>query len=357
MTARSVVVVMPFGGKDPVERRRAILNFKRLDYLVRNKCKVTSSAGANDNGNVAYAVQVVRTAMDEIPEKALQQIEAADILIALFLETNPNVIYEVSQRMAHNQPLILVVDEDKDNLPLYLKNVAYQPWKQEEVLKRIEKIATDDLPDLPNFTVGIPEDLRQIIDKEDSELQKGLEEALQEIEATFKPHRNEAVECLYGIASDKISNFYPCSIVEVGFSRRNEFANDRDPAIVLDFDDEFSRLYGYVDKKQAEADKPLTLTKLLNRIMEFCDGSDWDEFMKEQTQLSATVIKEYGFARATVPIRIDEKHPRKEFRGQSYLPCIVGQVIDYNSQEDRLDGPHKMYLLVVYIEIADLVRK
>jgi hypothetical protein len=106
-----------------------------------------------------------------------------------------------------------------------------------------------------------------------------------------------------------------------------------------------------VNKAQAEADRPLTLNKLLGRIEGFSDKSHWDEFMQEQVELTTAVIKEYGFARAKVPLRINEKHPRGEYRGASYLPCITAQVID-----GCLEERHKMYLLVVYIELPGTLR-
>jgi hypothetical protein len=350
MSARSVVVVMPFGGKDRTERRRAILNFKRLEYLLRSdKCNVTSISPTGEHDRVVYAVEVAKTAMDDIPEKALQQIEAADILIAVVVERNPNVIYEVAYRRARDRTVVLVVDS-ADNLPLYLTSLAYQTWKQAEVLERINQIANDSFRELSDFSVGIPDDLKRAIDIYDGELQKGLNDALQEIEAKFEPHLTEAVQHFRGIVSDKISSFYPSSIVEIPFSARGVFANPQHPAIVRDFDDGFSRLYGYVDKRQADADRPLVLDKLVGRIKSFSDENHWAEFMQEQIHLTTVVIMGYGFARATVPLRINDTHPRGEYQGKSYLPCIVGEVLD-----GSLDGPHKMYLLVVYIELPETV--
>lgn len=349
MSARSVVVVMPFGGKGQTERRRAILNFKRLEYLVRNKCDVIPARPAGDADRVVYAVEVAKTAMDNIPEKALQQIEAADILIALVVEPNPNVIYEVAYRRKGNLPVVLVVDSP-DNLPLYVQSLGRQNWKQENVLNRIEKIANDTVPNLPDFTVGIPGDLKETIDIHDGELQKGLEAALQEIESQFKPHPIQAVEHLRGIVSDKTSSFYPCSIVEVEFSGRNVFANPQHPSIVTDFDNRFSCLYGYVDKRSAEADHPLHLEKLLKRIVNFTDKGHWDEFMEEQVRLADIIIKNYGFARATIPLRINQNHTEEAYRGKCYLPCVIAHVID-----GSLDGPHTMYLLVVYVEVPDIL--
>jgi len=101
---------MPFGGRDTTERRRAILNFKRVEYLVRNKCTVTSVDPTGKQNRVLYAVEVAKTAMDDIPERALTQIEAADIVIALVVEPNPNVIYEIAYRRALDGTVVLVVD-------------------------------------------------------------------------------------------------------------------------------------------------------------------------------------------------------------------------------------------------------
>jgi hypothetical protein len=350
MSARNVVVVMPFGGSDHVQRRRAILNFKRLEYLVRNRCKVRSAGSISETDCVVYGVEVAKTAMDEIPDRALRQIQNADILIALVNEPNPNVIYEVAYRRAKDRAVVLVVDS-VNNLPLYLKSLAHHSWKQDDILNRIDKIASDPagLPNLPDFAVGIPNDLKETIDIHDGELGRGLQEALQDIESKFEPEPIQAVHYLHGIVSAETSSFYPCSIVEVGFARRGEFLNPEQPAVVRNFDEGFSRLFGYVDKKAAEADRPLNLNKLLGRMEKFTAKKDWDDFIAEQVALTESVIRQYGFARVTVPLRINRMHPRSEYRTTSYLPCIISQVID-----GSLDGPHRMHLLVVYIELSDV---
>jgi len=345
MSARSVVVLMPFGGKDETERRRAILNFKRVEYLVRNKCIVTSGP---EGEPVVYAVEVARTVTRQIKQSVLKKIETADIIIALFVERNPTVSYEVAYRRVFGRPAVLVV-ESSDSLPLYETDVAYLSWKQDKVLERIDRVASDNAPELPDFTVGIPGDLKDVIDKNDSELREGLEKALREIESTFSPPTITAVQHLRGIVSEETTSFYPCSIVEIQFSGRNEFASN--PACVTDFDRHFSEMYGYVDKIGAKHDGPLTLQKLLGKVEKFVNKSDWAEFMKEQTDLTETVIRTYGFARAKVPLRFNDKHPKRECSGIAFLPCIIAQVID-----GSLDGQHTMYLLVVYIELPDTLR-
>ena len=224
--------------------------------------------------------------------------------------------------------------------------MAYQEWKQDDVLEEIDHIASKDFPPLDDFQVDIPGALKDVIDARDDGLINGLQLALQEIENNFVVPSPDPVQKLRGMLSESITRFYPFSVVEVRFSKRGEFEDPKAPAKVVDFDEEFSRLYGYASKTAAERDRPLTLDRLLNRIEKFSDTDDWNKFLQEQVKLTETVIKDYGFARATVPIRINSSHTYDEFKCKSFLPCMAAQVIDGN-----LDGPHRMYLLIAYIEV------
>jgi hypothetical protein len=343
MSARKVLVVMPFGGEDAVESRRSILNFKRLEYLIRNKCQVKPAAPQSPTDCVSYAVEVARTVQEKIPPWALDRIQTADIVVALVAGSNASVIYELAYRRTRGGELILVVDEEK-NLPFYERLTGRCSWVQHDVLARIEKIAEDSIPDLPDFSAGIPDTLKTEIDRNDAKLAQDLQNALQAIESRFVPPHITAVQHLRGIVSEETASFYPTSIVEVSYLRHGEFDPDS-PAIVLEFDDAFSRLFAYVDKAAANKDRPLTLAKLMAQIEKFSNPEDWKNLMEEQQCLTNTVIKEYGFALPSVPLRFNEKH-RNEFRGKSYLPCLIAQVIEGNKNQ-----PHKMFLLVVYIEL------
>ncbi|MBF0551990.1 MAG: hypothetical protein HQK60_15835 [Deltaproteobacteria bacterium] len=348
MISRSVVVVMPFGGDKDQNKHRAILNYKRLEYLVRSKCKVTSVSPLSVRDKVVYAVEIAGTAMDHIPDNALQQIETADILIAVVIGQNLNVIYEVAHRRAREGTVVLVVDSDS-NLPLYLRPLAHQNWKQEEVLDRIDRIATDKGRGVSDFTMGIPDDLKATIDTFDSELQMGLQRALQQIEAQFDP-MPWAVQHFRQIVSERMSTYYPCSIVEVTFSSGGESADPTRPAIVRDFNNAFSHFYDYANRQAAEDHGPLTLVRLLERIKGYSDPDHWNNFMEDQNEVTNRIVERRGFARAKIPMQIN-KHPHGEFCGKSFLPCIIAHVMD-----ERSDERHKMYLLVVYIELHDTLR-
>jgi len=348
MSERVVVVVMPFGGdQQRVERRRAILNYKRLEYLLRETCEVKNRCTAVDGQPfIKYGVEVCKAAIDSLPKHGLQQIQSADILVALMAEKpNPNVIYEVAYRATLERKLILVVDSS-EALPLYLDSWVRHPWKQEKILARIDSIAEDSSPPLSDFGAPIPDTLKCDIDQYDKELRASLQDALEEFEAGIKPLPSQEVLHLRGVVSDKCATFYPCSIVEVRFARRGQFEDPKCPALVTDYDDGFVRLFAYAGRPAIEADRPLTLDRLLNRIKPFSDARDWEKFTNEQTELTERVVIRHEFARAIVPLRINHSHPRPEFRGGVYLPSVVAHVIEGN-----VDGPHTMHLLVVYIEL------
>jgi nucleoside 2-deoxyribosyltransferase len=349
MSTRNVVVAMPFG-RTGAERRKAILNFKRLKYIIENKCQVVPTGSRTTGMRVAYDVEVARTVMDQIPENALSQIYNADILIALLSERNLNVVYELGYRRARERTVILMVDS-QDDVPVYESAVAYQSWRQDDVLEQIDSIAGRNFPSLADFQVDIPGALKDVIDARDDGLINGLQLALQEIESNFVVPYTDPVQKLRGMLSNSIMRFYPFSVVEVSFSKNGEFEDPNAPARVVDFDDEFSRLYGYGGKLAALSNRPLTLDKMLKRIERFSDTDDWDKFLEEQLKLTETVIKNYGFARATVPLRINSSHPNDQFRGKSFLPCMVAEVIDRDDGDE--DGPHRMYLLIAYIELQN----
>jgi nucleoside 2-deoxyribosyltransferase len=346
MSRRKVVVAMPFG-RPGAERRKSILNFRRLKYIIENKCQVVPPVPSTTGMRVDYDVEVAKTAMDEIPRRALEQIRSADILIALLSGSNQTVAYELGYRRARERTVILMVDS-QDDVPIYEKSVAYQDWKQDDVLGQIDDIAGKDFPPLDDWKGDIPGGLKDVIDAKDNELISNLQLALQEIEQDFGVWFPDPVQKLRGILSESITRLYPFSVVEVSFSKKGEFEDQEAPAKVVDFDDDFSRLYGYASSTVAKQDTPHTLDRLLNRIAKFSDTDDWDKFLAEQKTLTESVIKNYEPARATVPIRINSSHTDAGFRCKSFLPCMTAYVID-----GSLDGPHRMYLLIAYIELSD----
>ncbi len=344
-STRKIVVAMPFGRTD-LEKRKAILNFRRLKYIIEEKCQVIPSPATGMR--VAYDVDVARTITNEIPERALSEIYKADILIALLSERNITVTYELGYRRGRERTPVMLMVDSEDDVPVYEAAEAYLVWKQDDVVEEIARIANNDFPALVDFQGDIPPSLKEVIDARDDGLVNNLRLALQEIENEFVVYEPDPVQKLRGILSESIDRFYPFSVVEVAFSKYGEFEDPNAPARVVDFDEDFSRLYGYPGRRAAMAAGPLTLDRLLRKIERFSDGDDWNEFLKDQLRLTETVVKNYEFSRAHVPLKINNSHPDDQFKGTSYLPCMAAEVIDGDTA-----GPHRMYLLIAYIKMSD----
>jgi nucleoside 2-deoxyribosyltransferase len=345
---RNVVVLMPFGGADDPERRRAILNFSRLKYIIENHCAVAPIEPGLTGMRLDYDVKVVRTFTDSIPQVALRKIDEADIIIALMSEHNFTVTYELGYRRALGRAVILIADS-KDDLPIYEANVNYSNWKQANITAEIDRIVASEWPELADFDADIPETLKQAIDARDGKLVNELQSALKETEYRFVEPLPPSAQMLRGMLSESVDRFYPFSLVEVTFSKYGEFADPDAPAKVVDFDDEFSKLYGYTGRTAARADRPLTLGRLLKKMAKFSDRDDWELFLKDQEQLTDNVVKNYELAYANVPLKINSRHPDDGFKGKSYLPCMAAVVIDGDTA-----GPHRMYLLIAYIKWGDV---
>jgi hypothetical protein len=344
MTARSVMVSLPFGGEDDAEQRRAILNFKRLEYLISKKCGAHGSS-MEGSDQIVYAVNVADTATGAISEVVMEKILAADILVALVQEPNANVTCEVRARRDYSLPVILV--GNWPGVPVYEKDYPRLAWEQPSINAVVEMIVNNpaDYP-LNGFDGGIPNALQDAIDKHDDKLRKQLDDALGEVESLF-PKPPKALECIRRILSDDIINFYPCSIIEIPIIAPGQ-SKDK-PATVIDFDVLFSNLYGFSGKTGATVKgKSLTLDYLMQRLQNFVDPPDWQEFLSDQQRLTEIILNA-GYAKAEVPLRINQSHPRDEFKGKHLLPSVVAQIID-----ESPDGSQTVYLLVEYVTIPRL---
>jgi hypothetical protein len=96
---------------------------------------------------------------------------------------------------------------------------------------------------------------------------------------------------------------------------------------------------------------PLTWQKLKERMQRVMRVGNLDIFEKDQQRLMTTVIREGGEARAEVPIWITNHRSRREYNQTYYLPCVIAHVF-----VGEKNGPHKMYLLVVYIELPSTLK-
>lgn len=345
MPARDIIVSMPFGGDDVHAQRRAILNFKRIQYIVETKCegKVKTAMPGEPHQEISYAVNIASTALNQISQDVMARIKDADILIALVNLNNANVTCEVRARREYNLPVILIGKWPE--APAYEKDFArIELWNNQTILDQIETLVKSDC-ELDGFDIGIPEPLRSAIDTHDGKLSAALAKALKEAEKKLKPKQDEKVTFLQRMLSEEITNFYPCSIVEFSFSAPYVL-NPEKPPIVSDFDELFCLLYGYAGKSQAIEDcngKSFTLEHLTAKIKEYVNEQDWELFILDQERLTKEIIKA-KLAKAKVPLKINDNH--EQFAGKNLLPCVVAQVKDGSS-----NGEYTLYLLVEYIEV------
>lgn len=353
---RDVLVIMPFGGEKNVENRRAVLNFKRLEHLIK-MCEVKN---VDSQVEISYTVRACKVCNgNDFNDTILERIRNADIVIAIFNTLSATVVYEAAVRHLMRDGLILVVDSAQPEvLPYYLRSTGYCPWAHESakaVIDRIDQIANDlAVPELDDFDADIPKDLATVIREDDEQLRKSLETALKQIdENTVQPRppfvRAVAGGMLGGIIADRMTALYsPISVVAVAFKNSGTVDNKR-PPIVCEFNDAFARLYGYPDYKAAEQQKPLTADKLLVRLHENKLVENSEEFEADQARLTAIIIYDKGTGWAKVPMDLSRNHPSREFQNRKLIPCVVARQTVGN-----VNGRHTMYLLVNYIDVTEL---
>ena len=194
--------------------------------------------------------------------------------------------YELGYRRARERTVILMVDS-KDDLPVYETAVAYQDWRQDDVLKGNRLHCRQGFPPLNDFKVDIPGALKDVIDARDDGLIRTCS-WLSRRSKTNLARGTRLILCRSSVACYlmRSPDFIRFRLSKSAFSKQGEFEDPKAPAKVVDFDEDFSRLYGYVGKSAAIKDRPHTLDRLLNRMSEFSDADDWDKFLQEQKKLT-----------------------------------------------------------------------
>jgi hypothetical protein len=262
-----------------------------------------------------------------------QEIEravgACDVLLALIGRTWTTITNERGHRR---------IDDPDDWVALEIRVALQRNIKVVPVL--VDGAAMPRQDELPIALKDLS--LRQAV-RIDYETFRSDAEALENDFVVLEP---DSVQKLRGMLSDSITRFYPFSVVEVSFSRRGEFEDP--PTEVVDFDDDFSRFFGYANKAAALKDAPLTLDRLLDRIRRYLEPDDWEKFSEEQNKLTESMVKHYEPARATVPIKFNSSHPFGQFKCKSFLPCMIASATD---ADGNLDGSYRMYLLIAYINM------
>lgn len=353
---RKVAVMMPFGGTDSKLQRRYIIDFMRIKYIIQQKVNVNvgNEFGAERQ---EYEVTAFQAHVGEIPAKAIKLIHDADILVGLITEKNVNVMYELAARsLLKDVPILLVKGDPDDLLPIYLKNQGYIAYStpdmvENEIRDSIEKEYLNSL----SLNGAIPPWLRDVIDTTDEDLINNIQDALKAMESQRDPLFKELLDVVaqnQNFDPEKMfkiwNTFYPSSIVKMTWKKRSygvggySTSDAEGEAVVCAWNNEFLSLYDFVDPNA-----PMTAKELFNQLKDFVNEQDLSDFMRDQESLTKRIVLNNGFAEATIPLHINNNHPREQHRGKAYLPCLTMKRIIGDPQR-----PHNMYLLVDYINVA-----
>lgn len=356
---RKVAVMMPFGGSLWEYSRRSILHFKRIEYIIESRLKERISTASDHNAFITYQVERFDAAAGILAEKALRMINEADIVIGLVTEQNVNVAFELAFRsIIQDLPIMIVADSDKSLLPVYFGDVALldYPVADSPIGKQIEAIAAN-----PQFDVGlrieIPQELKKQIDGgQDGKLEGDLIAALQRIEVSGPQGQLDVVPYVPAPPRSlgEWDTYYPTSVIETKWYRIGEHRKYdenymvSEPQVVY-CNDEFLRLYNL--RGGIEKNKALTLGYLLERLEGLVIEGTFARFIDDQQRLTREIVFEDGFGKARIPIHLRLDHPLRDFQGKVLLPCLISKWAD----KIDLTRPHRVYLVVAYIDISDHV--
>jgi hypothetical protein len=355
---KDVAVMMSFGGGQTVERRRAILDFARIKYLVEEKISVPAKG---TDHRLKYKVDVYNLQVGQIPEAVVRGIATADILIGLLTEKNVNVIYELAVRNLLKDELLLMVKGDPEELvPIYLKDMAYIEYSGGDtgkVAERIERIAHDPGREL-YWGREIPDDLKKAINNDDATLQENVQKALTSIEIGAPKRPPYILDLVTDLDPGKIFTnwvtYYRCAVVRVKWKRKSGglvyLPEDMDGEPVFTHaGPRFWELFHFPQQEKMpdpDGHEALTLGKLMNRIktLGIIDPKDYEELIEDQMRLTREILYEDGFGRADVPLRFNSIH--RALPNRTYLPTLLAK----RTLGDRR-RQHATYLLVVYFSL------
>jgi len=93
--------------------------------------------------------------------------------------------------------------------------------------------------------------------------------------------------------------------------------------------------------------KGKTLTDLLAIVEKYMEPADFRAFVDDQVRV-ATEYQERGGAWASVPIRFNQSHPEREFRGRTFYPIISHSILESRGEEQE------DYIHVLYVDTANV---
>ncbi len=359
MPEERIVVMMPFGSNRELRIvRRSMLEYLRIKHIIQR------SESPSDR-NLTLSIKVVNIQNGNIPSEAISEILQADTTICLLTEHNLNVVFELAIRCLRDVPILIVEEELRHQLPIYLAGQAIIRYEiPEKVLQTIDRLAEETDQEL-NWETAVPSELAQSVDLHDRELLSKLRQARHDHDR-LRGRRSPIREQMLRYSTDEAiasvvkrglykrwETYYPCSTVEVQWKSRSDVSryseNDINGAArVIDFNNRFSDLYDF--EANVCDQSSLTLGFLLDRIRPYLE--DPAAFEKDQDRLTRRIVFEQGYAQTRVAMRISEDHPIEAMRGRSFLPCLVGKDLHLHALNPAL--PHRIYLIILYADVTSL---
>ena len=143
----------------------------------------------------------------------------------------------------------------------------------------------------------------------------------------------------------------PTSIIRVKWKKKSSpigysVEDIEGEPVVYAINPSFADLYtfNYGAFPDPDGNSPLTSGELLKHVEKFIDGGEAyiSKIMEDQGKISQKILFEESNAFATVPLKLNDKHP--VYPNTSWLPCLVSK----NTSGD-INGPHIAYLGVIYV--------
>ncbi len=353
---KQVAVMMPFGGDDDTRKRRFVLEFMRIRYLIENNTTVVNE---KIQKRIRYKCMAFRARVGDIPRDGMQIVAKTDILVGLVSERNVNVIYELAVRNLLKDEMFLILKGKHNLLPVYLRNMPYLLYdggRNAAVAKLMDDISVDEQV-LLDFDDDIPSKLRKEIKECDARFLKDLNKTLNTIENKCPKRQSYILDLVQdldpGLLLGTWATYAPYSVVQIRWKEktgdRRYVLDDMDgPPLVYSGNDQFRYLFNIVAPKIPDPNgpDPLTQIELLTRIAPFPRKGNVEVFERDQQRLLNSIILGDGFDQAQVPLEITAYHPRDGYKNKVLLPCMVGK----RTVGDNNSAPHTTYLLIVFIE-------
>ena len=357
-------------GEEPLTKRRlCILKFKEIEYIITQRIRALTTQVAQHPPVVNRLTVDHLVTGSSLKEGNQERVKNSDIIIAYIGNSDVfgdsvNIIYEMALRNVLRPELILLGELESEEVlnervGFYLSQytLVNAEWsRDDEVFQTELKLAKDTQHyALDDYDCPIPELLRMTIDKGAAQQ---LEDKLKtNITNVIKdpPNPEFLTKFIEQLDPQKLVStstcYLPSSVVRVTFEAQVQGKNHYTPdqlieLTVCDYNEDFENIYGF--RKQSN-DKNFRVDDefLFAQLEKFINPVDLEEFGKDQEILFESIVYRPGVGMASVPLRINERHPLPAYRNKEYLPITI---LRKSIGDPRL--VHSYLLLVVYAQVG-----